>query len=158
MTTTAAEAGPGSLWSTLREAVRGTSADFTKIPIGRAVLLLAVPMVLEMCMESVFAVADIFFVGHLHITDAISTVGFTESLMTIIYAWVVTQLWSVNPQGWMFLVLLSALNIGLDLLSIIGQSTISSVAPSIVVNGIVLIYCLTPGVKRAFGTQAVGAA
>ena len=79
-------------------------------------------------------------------------------LMTIIYAWVVTQLWSVNPQGWMFLVLLSALNIGLDLLSIIGQSTISSVAPSIVVNGIVLIYCLTPGVKRAFGTQAVGAA
>jgi len=79
-------------------------------------------------------------------------------LMTIIYAWVVTQLWSVNPQGWMFLVLLSALNIGLDLLSIFGQSTISSVAPSIVVNGIVLIYCLTPGVKRAFGTQAVGAA
>jgi putative MATE family efflux protein len=77
---------PQSLWSTLREAVRGTSADFTKIPIGRAVLLLAVPMVLEMCMESVFAVADIFFVGHLGLTDAISTVGFTESLMTIIYA------------------------------------------------------------------------
>ena len=77
---------PQSLWSTLREAVRGTSADFTKIPIGRAVLLLAVPMVLEMCMESVFAVADIFFVGHLGLTDAISTVGFTESLMTIIKA------------------------------------------------------------------------
>jgi len=75
-----------SLWSTLREAVRGTSADFTRIPIGRAVVLLAVPMVLEMCMESVFAVADIFFVGHLRLTDAISTVGFTESLMTIIYA------------------------------------------------------------------------
>ena len=86
MTTTATEAESASLWSTLREAVRGTSADFTKIPIGRAVLLLAVPMVLEMCMESVFAVADVFFVGHLHLTDAISTVGFTESLMTIVYA------------------------------------------------------------------------
>ena len=86
MTTAAEEASPGSIWQTLREAVRGTSADFTKIPIARAVLLLAVPMVLEMLMESVFAVADVFFVGHLGITDAISTVGFTESLMTIVYA------------------------------------------------------------------------
>jgi putative MATE family efflux protein len=84
--TAAAEDEPIPLWQTLREAVRGTSADFTTIPIGRAVLLLAVPMVLEMCMESVFAVADIFFVGHLHLTDAISTVGITESLMTIVYA------------------------------------------------------------------------
>ena len=86
MTTAAEEASPESIWQTLREAIRGTSADFTKIPIGRAVLLLAVPMVLEMLMESVFAVADVFFVGHLGLTDAISTVGFTESLMTIVYA------------------------------------------------------------------------
>jgi len=86
LTTTAEEASPGSSWQTLREAIRGTSADFTKIPIGRAVFLLAVPMVLEMLMESVFAVADVFFVGHLGLTDAISTVGFTESLMTIVYA------------------------------------------------------------------------
>jgi putative MATE family efflux protein len=81
-----ADAEPQSLWSTLREAVRGSTADFTTIPIGRAVLLLAIPMVLEMLMESVFAVADVFFVGHLHLTDAISTVGFTESVMTIVYA------------------------------------------------------------------------
>ncbi|HET9832420.1 MAG TPA: MATE family efflux transporter [Vicinamibacterales bacterium] len=86
MTTTAEETSPGSIWATLREAVRGTNADFTKIPIGRAVLLLAVPMVLEMLMESVFAVADVFWVGHLHLTDAISTVGFTESVMTVVYA------------------------------------------------------------------------
>jgi len=86
LTTTAAEGDSGSLWATLREAVRGTSADFTTIPIGRAVLLLAVPMVLEMFMESVFAVADVFFVGRLGLIDAISTVGITESLMTIVYA------------------------------------------------------------------------
>lgn len=86
MTTAAEEASPASSWQTLREAIRGTSADFTKIPIARAVFLLAVPMVLEMLMESVFAVADVFFVGHLGVTDAISTVGFTESLMTIVYA------------------------------------------------------------------------
>jgi hypothetical protein len=78
-------------------------------------------------------------------------------LMTVVYAWVVVQLWNVNPQGWMFLVLLSALTIVLDIISIIGQSTLSAVAPSLLINAIVLIYCLTPGVKRAFGTEAVGA-
>ena len=75
-----------SIWSTLREAVRGSAADFTETSIGRAVILLAIPMVLEMLMESVFAVADIFYVGRLGITDAVSTVGFTESIMTILYA------------------------------------------------------------------------
>src|SRR4051812_8630893 len=75
---------PG-LWATLREAVRGSQQDFTEIPVGRAVILLAVPMVLEMIMESVFAVADIFFVGRLG-ASAVATVGITESLMTIIYA------------------------------------------------------------------------
>src|SRR5207253_11199242 len=86
LTSATEDATPASVWATIREAVRGTSADFTKIPIGRAVLLLAIPMVLEMFMESVFAVADVFFVGHLGVTDAISTVGFTESVMTIVYA------------------------------------------------------------------------
>jgi putative MATE family efflux protein len=72
--------------STLRDAVRGSHhEDYTEAPIGRAVVLLAVPMVLEMIMESVFAVADIFFVARLG-ADAIATVGITESLMTIIYA------------------------------------------------------------------------
>jgi putative MATE family efflux protein len=82
---TAGEADPSTRWSTLREAVRGSTADFTEISIGRAVVLLAVPMVLEMLMESVFAVADVFFVGRLG-ADAVATVGITESLMTIIYA------------------------------------------------------------------------
>jgi len=76
-------------------------------------------------------------------------------IMTVIYAWVVVNLWNVNPQGWMFLVLLSSLNLILDVISIIGQTTFSAVAPSIVVNAAVLLYCLTPGVKRAFGENVV---
>src|SRR5687767_6795723 len=74
-----------SVWSTLREAIRGSHQDYTEAPIGRAVVLLAVPMVLEMMMESIFLVVDVFFVGKLG-ADAITTVGVTESLMTIIYA------------------------------------------------------------------------
>src|SRR5258705_13105664 len=74
-----------SVWATFREAVRGSRQDLTEAPIGRAVVLLAVPMVLEMMMESVFAVADVFFVGRLG-ADAVATVGITESLMTVIYA------------------------------------------------------------------------
>src|SRR5687768_1661183 len=76
---------PQSIWATLREAVRGSHQDYTEAPIGRAVVLLAVPMVLEMLMESVFMVVDIFFVGRLG-AAAVATVGITESLMTIIYA------------------------------------------------------------------------
>src|SRR5688572_919055 len=74
-----------SIWSTLREAVRGSHQDYTEAPIGRAVVLLAVPMVLEMMMESIFLVVDVFFVGKLG-ADAITTVGVTESMMTILYA------------------------------------------------------------------------
>lgn len=82
-TTTAAE--HPSLWSTIKEAIRGSHQDYTEAPIGRAVLLLAVPMVLEMMMESVFVVADVFFVGKLG-PDAVATVGITESWMTVMYA------------------------------------------------------------------------
>ena len=74
------------LWSSIVEAVRGSHhRDYTKGAIGRSIFLLAVPMVLEMLMESIFAVVDIFWVSYLG-TDAAATVGLTESIMTLIYA------------------------------------------------------------------------
>jgi putative MATE family efflux protein len=74
-----------SLWSDLRDAVRGTGADYTKIPLRRAVFLLAVPMVLELVLESTFAVVDIFFVAKLG-PSAVATVGLTESFLFLLYA------------------------------------------------------------------------
>jgi putative MATE family efflux protein len=76
---------PRSLWAELRDAIRGTGADYTKIPLRRAVFLLAVPMVLELVLESTFAVVDIYFVGKLG-SSAVATVGLTETMLFLLYS------------------------------------------------------------------------
>ena len=68
-----------------RESLRESERDYTKGPIRRALGLLAIPMMLEMSMESIFAVVDIAFVSRLG-TDAIATIGITEALISVLYA------------------------------------------------------------------------
>ena len=83
--TPSAETLDNSFWSVLREGLRGSHRDFTQGPIWIALVILAIPMILEMSMESLFAVVDIFFVAKLG-SDAIAIVGLTESVMALIYA------------------------------------------------------------------------
>src|SRR5688572_8742715 len=74
-----------SLWQELKNAIRGSDADYTKISMKKAVFLLAVPMILELVMESTFAVVDIYFVGKLG-ASAVATVGLTETYLFLLYS------------------------------------------------------------------------
>src|SRR3954452_5039985 len=74
-----------SVWRTILEAINGTHQDFTETSISRAVFLLAIPMVLEMFMESLFGIVDVFWVTRLG-PDAIATVGLTESMLTLVFS------------------------------------------------------------------------
>jgi putative MATE family efflux protein len=100
-----------NILSHIRSAIRGEELDYTSISLRKAVIMLAIPMILEMMLESVFAVVDLYFVGHLpDASHAIQTVGLTESVLTIIYslaigismaatALVARRVGEKNPEG-----------------------------------------------------------
>ncbi|HRI78394.1 MAG TPA: MATE family efflux transporter, partial [Cyclobacteriaceae bacterium] len=75
-----------SLFSLFKQAILGTEQNFTEGSINRAIFLLSIPMILEMAMESLLAVVDIFFISRLNDNDAVTAVGLTESVIAIVYS------------------------------------------------------------------------
>ena len=75
-------------------------------------------------------------------------------IMVLIYLWVFRMLWNVDPQGWLFITVLSTLNLILAFVSILGATSWMEMAPTIVINGLILIYAILPGTKAAFGMPA----
>jgi uncharacterized membrane protein (DUF2068 family) len=75
-------------------------------------------------------------------------------LLVWVYIWLTMMLWRVEPQAWMFLVLITMFYLILDLFTLVGASTWEDVSVSIIVNAIILLYCMLPGVRSAFGTSS----
>lgn len=90
------------------------------------------------------------YVGQLHFWTFDFWGALLWGILFLIYLWVFRMLWNVNPQGWLFMVIISGFNLILALISVLGGSTWDAMAVPIVVNGLILIYCLLPSTKRAF--------
>src|SRR5512133_950530 len=76
---------PQSVWQGIKDALKGTEADYTKISLNKAIILLTIPMILELVMESTFALIDIYFVGKLG-ASAVAAVGLTETFLFLLYS------------------------------------------------------------------------
>ena len=74
-------------------------------------------------------------------------------LLAAIWIWVTRMLWNVNPQGWLFAAALSTLNLIFAFVSLLGVTPVEALLPDFFINGLVLIYCLLPGTKAAFGVS-----
>ncbi len=72
-------------------------------------------------------------------------------ILFFIWLWVFRMLWEVNPQGWIFMTMISGLNLFFGIINIFGASSWQAMAPIIIISAVVLVYCLLPGTKKAFG-------
>ena len=98
-----------------------------------------------------------FFVGPVAFRTFNFFYALMWGLMIWVYIWLVQMLWRVEPAAWLFLVIITTFNLMLDFIAMLGASTWQDVSVSFFVNGIILIYCLLPGVRRAFGRESATA-
>lgn len=135
-----------TFWSLVKRSFRSDEYDYTQGSIRHAIILLAIPMILELSLESVFAVVDMFFVGRLG-ENAIATVGLTESVVTIVYslgiglstgatAVVARRIGEKNPDA--------AAHAGM-------QTIILSLIVSIVISGLGIVFA--PGILKIMGAK-----
>jgi hypothetical protein len=123
-------------------------------PIGVTILavLAAVAAVLAAIHALQFLGIIPFFIGPVSYRTFSFFYALMWGLMVWVYIWLVQMLWQVNPAAWLFLVIITGFNLILDFVAMLGATRWEDVSVSFIVNGIILIYCMLPGVKRAFGT------
>ena len=92
-----------------------------------------------------------FDVGFLSVRVTNIWYAFMWALMVWVYVWLVQMLWKVEYQAWLFLVVITTFNLILDMIYLFGDATFSMLSVSLLLNGLILIYCMLPGVKEAFG-------
>jgi hypothetical protein len=71
-------------------------------------------------------------------------------LIALVYLWVANMLWNLEPQGWLFVVLLACINLIFDVVAVIGSSSVQGLSGSLLVNALILVYCLWPATRAAF--------
>ena len=126
-------------------------------PIGVTILaiLAAVAAVLAAVNALQFLGIIPFFIGPVAIRTFSLFYALMWGLMVWVYVWLFQMLWRVEPAAWIFLVVVTLFEITLSFLAMLGSSTWQDVSVSFFLNGIILIYCMLPGVRTAFGTNAV---
>jgi hypothetical protein len=90
------------------------------------------------------------YIGELHFWTFDFWGALMWGILFLIYMWIFRMLWNVEPQGWLFLVIISGLNLILAFLYLLGGSSWEALSAAIIINGLILIYCLLPGTKKAF--------
>ncbi len=74
-------------------------------------------------------------------------------LLTYVWAWLTGMLWNVNPQAWLFLAVIVVFNLCIDFVVLVTGGTWFDVNLSVILNGLILVYLMLPGVREAFGTD-----
>jgi hypothetical protein len=122
-------------------------------PIGVTILAaLAVLLAVLNAIATLRFLGFLPFIGPLDIRTFNLWYALLYGLMTYIWAWVAKMLWEVNPQGWMFMAVIAVFNLCLDFVILVTGGSWFDVSFSVIVNALILIYMMLPGVREAFGT------
>jgi len=95
-----------------------------------------------------------FFIGPFAVRTFSLWYTLMWGLMVWVYIWLVQMLWNIDPQAWIFLAVITVFNLVLDFTVLLVQNvTWSDVSVSFLLNGLILIYCMLPGVRKSFGVK-----
>lgn len=131
------------------------SSSGAKRPFGATVLAVLAGIAAILAIIHLLQALGIlpYFIGPASVRDFNLWYALMWGLMVWVWVWLVQMLWSVNPAGWLFLAAISTINLVFCVAAMLGSGTFSDVSLSFIVNGLILIYTMLPGTRRAFGQK-----